>query len=201
MQDTQARKRADRADDPEPAQTASTVTAVSQISDPGLSKLYAYWDGKRGGRRFPRRSDLDPVDIPSLLPGMFLVDVRRDPFDLFFRLAGTVLAVCYGSDVTGSRLIDLNGSQTLELYRRAADTVRTAEPVLVSGLLQTPAEVYRRADHLLLPLGDRADRVDMLVGGAIFRKFPIGERPEVRPHRRVDLASPGLSPDRTVWNT
>ena len=200
MQDSRARNRADRSDEPEPALTATTVAAASRISDPGLSRLYAYWDGKRGNRRFPSRKDLDPVDIPTLLPGMFLVDVRRDPFDLFFRLAGTVLSVCYGSDVTGARLIDLNGSQTLELYRRAADTVRTAEPILVSGVLQTPAEIYRRADHLLLPLGESVDRVDMLVGGAIFRKYPIGERPEAGPNRRADLAGSGLSPDRKVWN-
>jgi hypothetical protein len=30
--------------------------------------IYRYWDSKRNGRLMPRRADLDPVDIPKLLP-------------------------------------------------------------------------------------------------------------------------------------
>ena len=159
-------------------QTAADVTVFSQITDPILSLLYAYWDGKRGDRRFPGRSDLDPVDIPILLPSVFLVAVRRDPFDLVFRLAGTVLTGCYGSAMTGERLIDLPGSATTQLYQQAARAVRSGRPVLLSGPLRTRADAFQRADHLLLPLGESPGRVDMLIGGAIFRSYPIGERPE-----------------------
>ncbi len=169
-------------------QTASDVTAFSQISEPMLSLLYAYWDDKRGDRRCPGRSDLDPVDIPILLPSVFLVAVHRDPFDLVFRLAGTVLTGCYGSAMTGERLIDLPGSATTQLYHQAARAVRSGRPVLLSGPLQTRADAFQRADHLLLPLGESPGRVDMLIGGAIFRSYPIGERPE----RQLAMAQDAL---------
>ncbi len=180
MRESRATKDLERHGRSGPAQRATDVTAFSQISEPMLSLLYAYWDGKRGERRFPGRSDLDPVDIPSLLASTFLVGVRRDPFDLVFRLAGSVLTACYGCAMTGDRLIELPGSATAELYEQAARAVRSGRPVLVSGPLRTPVDSFQRADHLLLPLGESRNRVDMLIGAAIFRAYPIGERPETR---------------------
>lgn len=165
----------------ESAQTALAIEAAGQISDPMLSRLYAYWDAKRGDRRFPGRSDLDPLDIPALLSSIFLVVVHRTPFDLVFRLAGTVLTDCYGGGVTGTRLSELASTGASELYREAARTVRGGGPVLISGPLRTRADAYRRADHLLLPLGEAPHQVDMLIGAAIFRIYPVGERPERRP--------------------
>lgn len=164
----------------ESAQIAQAIEAAGQISDPMLSRLYAYWDAKRGDRQFPGRSDLDPLDIPTLLSSIFLVAVRRTPFDLVFRLAGTVLTDCYGGGVTGTRLSDVASTGASELYREAARTVRDGGPVLMSGPLRTRADAYRRADHLLLPLGDSPNRVDMLIGAAIFRTYPVGQRPERR---------------------
>ena len=164
-----------------PGQTVLDVASASQIADPMLSRLYAYWNGKRGGKPFPGRSDLDPVDIPLLLPSVFLVAVHHDPFDLVFRLAGTVLTICYGGELTGRSLIELPSTGASYLFREAARTVHAGHPVLLSGPVTTLAETYRRADHLLLPLGESPDRVDMLVCGAIFRAYPVGERPDPAP--------------------
>jgi hypothetical protein len=158
-------------------QTVTAVEAASQIADPMLSRLYAYWDARRGDRRFPGRSDIDPLDIPTLLSSVFLVTVRRDPFDLVFRLAGTVITDCYGGGVTGTRLSELASTGASDLYREAARTVRCGGPAILSGPLNTRADAYGRVDHLLLPLGESPDQVDMLIGGAIFRNYPIGERP------------------------
>ncbi len=178
MQEIGSESNRDRCGRADTAQLTTDITAFSQIAEPMLSLLYAYWDSKRGKRRFPGRSDLDPVDIPSLLPSIFLVAVQRDPFDLVFRLAGGVLTACYGSINAGERLIELPGSATQELYEQSARAVRSGKPVLMSGALRTPVEAFQRADHLLLPLGESRTRVDMLIGGAIFRAYPVGERPD-----------------------
>ena len=63
-------------------QTTADVTAFGQIGEPMLSLLYAYWDGKRGDRRFPGRRRSGSRRDPGLLPSIFLVTVHRDPFDL-----------------------------------------------------------------------------------------------------------------------
>jgi hypothetical protein len=48
--------------------------------------LYRYWRGKLEGRIAPARSDLDPADIPALLPYMMLVEKVDDQFR--YRLLG-----------------------------------------------------------------------------------------------------------------
>ncbi|MEQ8332152.1 PAS domain-containing protein [Nisaea sp.] len=62
-----------------------------------LNDLIAYWRGKRSGDRLPARRDIDPVDIPDLLPHIGLIDVIGEGTDFRYR-----------RDLVGSR----------ELFRR-----------------------------------------------------------------------------------
>ena len=38
--------------------------------------------------RMPRRADIDPAEITRHLPGIQLIDVKRDPLDFVYRLVG-----------------------------------------------------------------------------------------------------------------
>ena len=49
--------------------------------------LYRYWDGRRNGRRMPARRDIDPADIPGLLPHVSLIHKPDGQFR--FRLVGS----------------------------------------------------------------------------------------------------------------
>jgi hypothetical protein len=51
-------------------------------------EFHRYWLARRGERRFPRRADIEPTDIPHLLPGIMLLDVTYDPLDFEYRLIG-----------------------------------------------------------------------------------------------------------------
>ncbi|MBS27376.1 MAG: hypothetical protein CL566_00370 [Alphaproteobacteria bacterium] len=44
---------------------------------------------------------MDPLDIPSLLPQVILLDGRRGPWDFRFRLIGTNVVYLLASDLTG----------------------------------------------------------------------------------------------------
>jgi hypothetical protein len=61
--------------------------------------LYAYWISKRGSHHMPARNDLNPADIPLLLP--FLVLVERADGQLRYRLVGSAIARAAGYDPTG----------------------------------------------------------------------------------------------------
>jgi hypothetical protein len=61
--------------------------------------LYDYWVAIRGTRAMPARSDVNPADIPQLLP--FLVLVERSEGQLRYRLVGTAIARAAGYDPTG----------------------------------------------------------------------------------------------------
>lgn len=58
------------------------------IADETLLALLAYWRDKRGARRFPSRADVDPAEIPALLPHIILTDVMPDG-RYRYRLTGT----------------------------------------------------------------------------------------------------------------
>ena len=50
--------------------------------------LYGYWRACAQSRAIPTRYDIDPVDIPHLLPGLSLLDTGDKLESLRYRLAG-----------------------------------------------------------------------------------------------------------------
>jgi hypothetical protein len=44
-------------------------------SDSILAAAYQYWQSKRGERRMPRRSDIEPSEIVPLLPNLLIIEV------------------------------------------------------------------------------------------------------------------------------
>src|SRR3546814_2463406 len=61
----------------------------AQLPDTKLRRLYEYWCSRCQGGALPSRRDIDPLDIPDLLPNLFLLDVIGDAEDFVFRLAGS----------------------------------------------------------------------------------------------------------------
>ena len=72
MQDSEATFDQSGGEGAEAAQPAD-IAPIEQLSEPILSLLFTYWNEKRGRRRYPDRRDIDPVDIPLLLPSVFLI--------------------------------------------------------------------------------------------------------------------------------
>jgi hypothetical protein len=61
--------------------------------------LYSYWHSKRGTRNMPARSDMNPADIPRLLPYLLIVERAADQFR--YRLVGSAIVDGLGYDATG----------------------------------------------------------------------------------------------------
>jgi hypothetical protein len=82
-----------------------------------VKDCYSYWRGKVIGDRLPRRSDIDPVDIPKLMPHAVILDVRREPeLDFRYRLIGTYVAEHLFKDHTGSWFSEIE-------YQKAPSTI------------------------------------------------------------------------------
>jgi hypothetical protein len=77
--------------------------AAMPIGDERLLQLHAYWRHKATGRPMPCRADLDPIEIPQLLPHVMLVDVLRSS-RYRYRLIGTENAREHGINATGCYL-------------------------------------------------------------------------------------------------
>jgi len=75
-----------------------------------VAKLHAYWLERRGDRPMPRRADIDPAAMKSLLPNLFLTEFSTNPFRVRYRLIGTEIAEHARFDFTGRYLDELDFS-------------------------------------------------------------------------------------------
>ncbi len=151
---------------------------------PELRALYDYWRGKRHGRRFPSRADIDPLEIPRLLEHIGLIDVMEGGEDFSYRLVGTGIARAFGEDPTGRQVGASTGGSYANVIREACRRCwQTAQPVLFRGIYRTREHNDLWAERLLLPLGVAA-QPNMLLFCLVLRQPQSDYRLENTP---IDL--------------
>ncbi|HWK44620.1 MAG TPA: PAS domain-containing protein [Stellaceae bacterium] len=136
---------------------------ASDIAHPQLARLFQYWDDRRLDRPMPSRADIDPIDLKSILPHLFLVDVTHDPLRLQYRLVGTELTDRLGCELRGKYVDEMPDE-----FRKYA--AADYEAVIALGKPQyTDATAFLpRYKRLMLPLSADGKTVNMILGG-VFR--------------------------------
>lgn len=126
--------------------------------------LKAYWSGKCAGRPMPARRDLDPVDIPKLLPNILLLDVEADTDRIRMRLAGTRITDLYGRDYTGQYLDEIYFGRNRERVMEAYESVVRSgkEHHCWMGFTNQDGLEFDM-ERLILPLSSDGSRIDMLI--------------------------------------
>src|SRR5687767_8784595 len=69
-------------------------------------ELYAYWDHIRNGRLAPRRFEIEPAKIASLLSETFIAE-GAGLLGVRFRLAGTKICEQFGRELRGTDFLTL----------------------------------------------------------------------------------------------
>jgi hypothetical protein len=131
---------------------------------PDLLRLLDYWRGTRGTRAFPRRADIDPLDLGFMLERIALTEVHEGP-RYRLRVVGSWWATLAGFELTGMWLDDLPLANMRKL------SVETYEAVIAAA---RPLCLVRDAwvddkklgyEILLLPLSEDGTRISMIVTG------------------------------------
>ncbi|MBI3506988.1 MAG: PAS domain-containing protein [Proteobacteria bacterium] len=139
---------------------------------PYVTQLFEYWRKRTDdGRRIPRRAEIDPVDLPRLLNGMWMLDVQHAPFRLRYRLVGTRIVDALGQDPTG-RWVDeahADAGSTPRFFERFRRVVETGVPSRRRG----PAIFWfdkdrREMENIRLPLASGGETVDIVMVLTIF---------------------------------
>jgi hypothetical protein len=134
-----------------------------------LRQLYAYWLGKRAGRRAPSRADIDPVELARLLPHVVLLDVERAPLRFRFRLVGTTVAKGFNVDLTGSYFDEIeHTAEQRELNQRLMAVADWGPPLCATWDYTGADGRHVSYERLALPLSSDGQTVDMLFGGIVF---------------------------------
>lgn len=156
----------------------SNVTGVQvevnpgHLENPTLAFLKSYWEGKRGGRPMPARSDMRPSEMKEHLGWILLVDVLNDGEDFRFRTVGTRVTEYFLTDATGKTV-----SEAFAPYGEAAPkaVLATHRKVAREGIVlraHGSAAVFGRAfldfDAIYLPLSEDGRNVNMILSGFTF---------------------------------
>lgn len=120
-----------------------------------------------GDGAVPSRCAFDPVDIPDLLPRIWMLDVVHDPFALTYRLCGTMEAASLERDPTGHSFMEVHGDriarepQFLDRYRHMA---RTGEPTWRRGrLIFRHNDRHRTVENIIIPMTNGGPQVAILL--------------------------------------
>jgi hypothetical protein len=135
-----------------------------QIASEGLRQLFAYWDRLRAGRIGPSWSEINPAEIKALLPHFIVAEFLGDPFDVRFRLVGTMIVEAYGEDFMGKNFRSLEPmggvDLWLELYARLA---RERVPIYGRYSLSSDYVQTQYVDAGIFPLSADGEMVDKAI--------------------------------------
>ena len=137
-----------------------------QLTVRHLRTLRDYWLRARGKRAMPARRDIDPLDVPRLLPYLVLTEVHHAPLRFRYRLIGTAVTELAGRDATGrwldAELYGENSERMLEAFRHC---VAERAPVARREPIRFGDKEWLVIEALMLPLGVTDDRVVMVLSG------------------------------------
>lgn len=174
-----------------PAYEGGEDRIPAPFTDRRLADAYAYWLRKAAGRPMPSRADIDPVDIPNLLPDVMLVDVVGDRYR--YRLIGTENTLAQGINATGRYLDEvLPGPEyCAHVLRLYDECVGTRRALYSECLFFSPArrEPERHTKVLFMPLSPDGAVVNMVFVVQVFLYIDPATRArhfvEARPYKEI----------------
>jgi hypothetical protein len=135
----------------------------------GLLPLYRYWNSKRGTRKMPRRSDIDPAEMVPFLPRLMIVDVVDDARRYVYRLVGTREVDARGKDPTGrpvgEAFIGSSRERVLANYDRVS---MTARPYVDTGTVITVQDKLDDSHVIFLPISEDDRKVTQILVYTVF---------------------------------
>jgi hypothetical protein len=130
--------------------------------------LWRYWDAKRGRRRMPLRRDIEPAEIPRLLPHLQLVE-RVEGQGFRYRLTGSAIVQGYGFDPTGKFTQDiLTPARHKVASRHYALVFDKGRPVFTRNRYVKDSFLMLMISRIILPLSLDGESVGMLLLGHTF---------------------------------
>lgn len=133
-------------------------------------ELFTYWQAIKGERSMPSRLDFKPMDVPHLLPNIYLVNIEAaTPDKMKNMVIGSKLVEVYGMDATGEYLNTSKGSKAG--IERILWLKNNKKPYLA---INCPAffasKDFLKYTVLGLPLSKDDDKVHMMLSIISFSK-------------------------------
>jgi hypothetical protein len=152
-------------DQPEPlgSQKAGRYNFISleECRSEKVRRVFDYWHQIRAGRAMPRRQDVDPTMIWTLLKNVSLSEWHVNPDRLYYRIGGTELVAALGFELRGKWVHEIypepeDVARTLVLYRRVADDKQPVIGRTDGTHMRLGSKTY---EWIICPLSDDGEAV------------------------------------------
>ena len=159
------------------------MSTVDEAHD-DIKSLYEYWCSMAPAGRLPGRQHFDPMDIPHLLPNVWLIDVHRDPMRFWRRLVGTRIEEFAGRSLVNGWVADgVDENRQSEVHKILTDVAITAQPSWRRGKSTIRRERgYSELERIYLPLAADGETVDMILAMTLFYELPMPEATNTDDH-------------------
>jgi len=151
----------------EAASAPTEAVFIDAPRDDRLKALYQYWNTLRGDRVMPARADIDPGQIPGLLPHLIMYTVAAD---YRIRLVGEEIVHFTGRNATGHPVASTMSPRSAEMMIKILDAVATEQvPKFRAGKAHWQSDkTYQDFEACFLPLSSDGKAVDIILGGISF---------------------------------
>ena len=147
-----------------PAQTFS-----DDLEDERVRAVFAFWLRIRGANRVPLKSALDPIEIRTSLPIVWLLE-RVAPMAFRYRLAGEEVTRALGGITRGTDPADLFATEDFQRFARRWSFVLDRPCAMRAfGSVSLGDGRSARVERLMVPLAQPDGRVTLILGATHYR--------------------------------
>lgn len=155
---------------------ATGAAELSLPDAPLLQELLRYWQSKlKPDGRLPARTDLDPLELRSLLPSIYLIDVLPHESEggrlrFRIRLLGERHVEVYGPGMAGKVIDDMFPPAVAHEFNRLyAAVVKRRLPVVNRGQVSwLQGKEWLQYEGLHAPLATDGHSIDCIFGAGAF---------------------------------
>lgn len=145
-----------------------SMDSFDHVKQPLVRQLIAYWLAAAGTRDMPARRDIDPAEIPRLLPFVWLCDYLPETRRFRYRLMGDHVRDAYDSNPTGryvDEVVSPGAKGRVDDY--FSKVVELPCVLHIRGRLYAEAKTPAQGERILLPLSSDGSQVDMILGATV----------------------------------
>jgi hypothetical protein len=146
--------------------------AAEALHSARLRALLRYWAETSAGRAMPFRRQIEPTEIPRLLPIALLADVTQTGARM--RLLGSEATAAYGKETRGATIAEIQfGDFTVPWLDAFFRVIQSGKPAYAAGTYRRGNELCR-IETVLMPLTEDGSSVSQIFGGLLIRPVLSG---------------------------
>jgi hypothetical protein len=131
-------------------------------------RFFDYWLSLKPADGLPGRQHFDPLDIPDLMPRVWMLDVLREPLRFRYRFAGTKEVETLQREVTGQMFDELHSLCYDKLSGRLFDVVRNGVATYRKGkVMAVHKKEHMMLENCIVPLARDGFGADIVLGFTI----------------------------------